>query len=132
VVFACTHTPQACVGAGAFGPLEAVYVSTPDFTVGEVCVHSFFHHCGVLDSILAIEPGAVGVAAYSHLLHTGVGGGVLATRTLTLTVLGVGLFGSSYTVGVGAGGGVTGVIVLTPHVHRCLLIVGTTITAPPC
>jgi hypothetical protein len=132
VFFTCTHTPKACVGAGALGPISALYVSTPAETVGLVCVSSVFHRCGLADALLVVEPGLVGVAADSDFLHVSGLAEVVATRTVTFTLLKVGLLGSSYTLGVGASGGAAGVIVLTPHVRRCLLITGTTITAPLC
>lgn len=132
VFFACTQTPRACIGAGSLGPISALYVSGPSETIGVVCVRSLFHPCGLADGILVVEPGLVGVAAGSDFLGTGAGGVLVATRTVTLTLLGADLFGRSYTLGVGTSDGVTGVIVVAPHVRRCLVIVGTTITAPRC
>jgi hypothetical protein len=132
VTFYCTHSPKACVGAGALGPLTALYVSGPSETFGVVCVRSFFNQCGLADGVLIVEPGLVGVGGGSEFLNSFVGAGLVATRTLTLTVVEADLFGRYYAVAVDAGGGVTGVIVVVPHVRKCLLIQGTTITAPTC
>jgi hypothetical protein len=132
VTFFCSQSPKECVGHGVLGPLSALYESTPTETVGVVCVRNFLGACGLAHAILVIEPGLVGVGGDSRFLNTGVGGTVLANRTLTLAVINTDLFGRSYTVLVGAGGGVAGVVVLAPHVRKCLLMQGTTITAPNC
>jgi hypothetical protein len=132
VVFTCSHSPKQCVGAGALGPLRAGYVSSPTETVGVVCVNSLFRTCGLADAVLIVEPGLVGVAAGSEFLNTGVGGFVVATRTVTLTLLETDLFGRSSTVLVEASGGIAGVVVLVPGVRRCLVIVSSKVEAVVC
>jgi hypothetical protein len=132
VVFTCTQTPKACFGAGVLGPISALYFSSPSETVGALCINSFFHRCGLLDAVLVVEPGLVGVAADSEFLHIGVLGELIATRKVTFTLLSVGLLGSSYTLGVKTSDGRTGVIVVVPHVRKCLVINGTTISAVRC
>jgi hypothetical protein len=120
----CSHTPNGCFAYGQLGPITGTYVSSPAFTDALLCI-SGNNFCDVAGANLLIAPGLVfGVA--------GVNGVGVGSAVVTLHFVQLALFSNSATLLVTASTGASGVIVVSAGVHRCLVVSGLSISAPPC
>jgi hypothetical protein len=120
----CHQRPSSCVGVGVLGTLFGETVLTPQGDVAFVCIGSSLFGCNVADAVLEVNPRLIFTGAL--VLGTG------AVLTIAPRFVQLLLLSHSYQVDLVANNGAEGVVVLTPGVHKCLAIVGLTISAPPC
>jgi hypothetical protein len=124
LIITCHQNPSSCTAVGELGTLFGETYLSPRGDIAFVCIGRFLFGCDVANAALEIDPSLI----FGGALVLGTGGILtIAPRYVRLLLL-----SHSYSVDLVANNGAEGVIILTPGVHKCLLINGLTISAPPC
>jgi len=121
----CQQNPSYCYVVGQSGPIVGEAVASPRGDAVILCVSKLFF-CDQALGYVVVQPYVI----FAEGGIAGLGGAqlVIAARFVRL-ILGT---SGGYLVQLVANNGAEGLILITPGVHKCLVINGLTISAPPC